>query len=819
MAGNLLSETDALGSTVSYTYTPEGWLKTATDGSGNVTRYTYDATGNVLTEDYAGQQHAENSYNEIGLLTTVTTEAGETKYQYDEAGRLISVTQPNGETVSYTYDGRGNRTSLTYPDGRTVKYTYDDLNRLIKVKGLDGDTTKYSYDELGRRVKTDGSKEDTVYAYDEVGNLVSQTTTGAYDLALEYAYDKSGRMTGESRTENCATVESRFVYDALGQLTAFTRSDGYEESYVYDPAGNMTAKTADGVKTNYTYNAANQLVSDGENRYTYDKNGNLVQKGNTRYTYNALNRLESYTGADGYSESYTYNADGLLSTVTNDVGTTSFVWDILYGDGVVLTTETNGETTAYDYGLERISAITGKYKTEYVHDALGNVAAEVSYNSAWYTLSGLLSKNTMATKEYTPFGELMTEDVSGFGYRGEYYNAQTGAIYLRARFYEPELNRFNQKDILRGDISVPVSLNRYAYVRNDPVNFIDPSGMSFKSSLENIQSKISDFCQSIKDTVSSIESKLTGNTTPSSAASTIKKAANAITSSVANSMAAAAGQMLPNSNASRSPVPSKVGVTSPVNSRVSCGNGKYGYGKISYNGIIYSIFVPEPGTILGDDGWRQTDDKTYGKNTFDLWKFLSGQLTDINGSAVYTGQYKVSDGIVTASRGLLTSAAVQFLGQAAASTAREEVTLVIQEKDGQQRAVLLAGSSEARKFSDTYATGKPTQLNYHLSGPLAAMAAAKLYEELTGEKTSILEKYDIRITIDEAHKGNGYTYYLWYNGDTLMGTPIFYPNDKFEVGRMGGFLNLKFMDSVEYSYDTSPSEMPEYYKDILYFFK
>ena len=46
----------------------------------------------MLTEDYAGQQHAENSYNEIGLLTTVTTEEGETRYQYDDAGRLISVT-------------------------------------------------------------------------------------------------------------------------------------------------------------------------------------------------------------------------------------------------------------------------------------------------------------------------------------------------------------------------------------------------------------------------------------------------------------------------------------------------------------------------------------------------------------------------------------------------------------------------------------------------------------------------------------------------------------------------------------------------------
>ena len=119
-----------------------------------------------------------------------------------EASRLISVTQPSGETVSYTYDSHGNRSSMTYPNGKTVSYSYDEMNRLIAVKGVDGETTKYEYDALGRRIATDGVKEDTVYAYDEVGNVVSQTTTGAYDLALEYAYDLSGRMTQESRTEN-----------------------------------------------------------------------------------------------------------------------------------------------------------------------------------------------------------------------------------------------------------------------------------------------------------------------------------------------------------------------------------------------------------------------------------------------------------------------------------------------------------------------------------------------------------------------------------------------------------------------------------------
>ena len=447
---------------------------------------SYDRTGNVLTADYAGEQTETNTYNELGLLTTVTTAEGDTLYQYDDASRLLSVTQPNGETVSYTYDSHGNRATMTYPNGKTVKYTYDDMNRLIAVKGIDGETTKYEYDALGRRIATDGAKEDTVYTYDEVGNLVSQTTTGAYDLALEYAYDLSGRMTSESRTENGATLTSSYIYDALGQLTSFTRSDGQSETYTYDPVGNMTAKTQNGVSTAMRYNAANQLISSvsGTDRttYTYDANGNLTRSENAggarSYAYNALNLLQSFTREDGYTETYTYNANRLLSTIkTSEDLTTTLTWDILYGDGVVISAAQNGQTTNYTYGVERISAISGSTRTEYVYDGRGSVAAEVSYNNAWYTFGGGLARKTVTSKSYTPFGEQIGETVSGFGYNGEYYNAATGMIYLRARFYAPEMNRFGQKDTLRGNIADGISLNRYLYCQSDPVNFADYNGL------------------------------------------------------------------------------------------------------------------------------------------------------------------------------------------------------------------------------------------------------------------------------------------------------------------------------------------------------
>ena len=143
---------------------------------------------------------------------------------------------------------------------------------------------------------------------------------------------------------------------------------------------------------------------------------------------------------------------------------------------MVISETTGKKTTDFTYGLERISAQTGSNRTEYVYDGRGIVAAEVSYNNAWYTFGGRLAWKHVTSKSYTPFGEQIGEAASGYGYNGEYYNAATGMIYLRARFYEPEMNRFSQKDLLKGEIISGTSLNRYVYCWNDPVNYVDRNG-------------------------------------------------------------------------------------------------------------------------------------------------------------------------------------------------------------------------------------------------------------------------------------------------------------------------------------------------------
>ena len=469
--GNLTSETDALGNRVQYAYTPEGWLSSVTKADGAVMTFEYDKTGALTRQNVGDGQSVTSSYNEIGKLTEVSSEAGTIRYQYNEQGFLISVENVNGDVVSYTYDAYGNKTSMTYPDSRTVSYTYDAMNRMVGVVGLDGETTSYVYDAAGRRIQTVSGNMTTGYAYDSVGNLTEQATSGTSDIAFRYSYDRNGYITGEKRTENGTETENSYAYNALGELTSFLQSTGYGESYAYDKAGNMLEKAITGtdgqnVTLKMAYNAANQLtgMTNGQSKlaYSYDKNGSLIQKTLTsktygkltdRYAYDTLDQLTAYVGYDGYQQQFTYDANGmrLSKKETGDASrstleellrgniaglpeivamkvqddaadvpeelawaTTDYLYDITQEYYQVISetrTETNGHTatTAYAYGLERIAAYTADGKTGYVYDGRGSVAQAVTAPVAGEKVSAALPDVAVKVQSfsYTAFGEQM----------------------------------------------------------------------------------------------------------------------------------------------------------------------------------------------------------------------------------------------------------------------------------------------------------------------------------------------------------------------------------------------------------------------------
>ena len=191
----------------------------------------------------------------------------------------------------------------------------------------------------------------TSYRYDSVGNLLTQATSGASEIAFSYSYNKNGYITGEVRTEGGKTTESTYAYDALGQLTSFLQSTGYEEQYAYDKAGNMTEKVltgTDGIETalKMSYNKGNQLTAmvNGKDKiaYTYDKNSSMVTKVLTSqaygkltdaYAYNALDQLTEYVGYDGYQQEFTYDANGMrLSKSEVGNGNRSTLEELLRGN-------------------------------------------------------------------------------------------------------------------------------------------------------------------------------------------------------------------------------------------------------------------------------------------------------------------------------------------------------------------------------------------------------------------------------------------------------------------------------------------------------
>ena len=439
----------------------------------------------------------------------------------------------------------------------------------------------------------------TAYSYDSVGNLLTQATSGASEIAFSYSYNKNGYITGEVRKENGTTTTSTYAYDALGQLTSFLQSTGYGESYAYDKAGNMTGKVISGmdgesVALSMSYNKGNQLtaMANGKNKitYSYDKNGSMVQKVlssqtygklTDTYAYNALDQLTSYTGYDGYTQQFTYDANGMrlsrseagdanrstleellrgniaglpeivepAQSQTNadeadmpaelEWATTEYLYDLTQEYYQVIsetTTSASGTsaTTAYAYGLERIASYSTDSKVEYVYDGRGSVVQTISAPVAGAAVSSALPDISVKVQSfaYTAFGEQMgVQKVSGFAYNAEAYDAATGMLNLRARQYEPALNRFSQKDIYPPNPLITYSFNAYLFTFNNPISFIDADGLQ-ASSLSNVLSSIGNSVKKVVSTIGNgikkVASALVGETVVNTVISKVKSVAKAV---------------------------------------------------------------------------------------------------------------------------------------------------------------------------------------------------------------------------------------------------------------------------------------------------
>lgn len=199
---------------------------------------------------------------------------------------------------------------------------------------------------------------------------------------------------------------------------------------------------------------------------TYDTNGNLTSDGTYTLGYDAENRLVSASGA-GSIATYTFDAQGSRKTRTVNGTTTVSVTDVQNREVL----EYNGATGAllrwYAYGLGPNDVlgqmnIPANTRTTPIPDLLGSIVGFMDAGTG-----------TLTKFAYQPYGA-NANPATPFGYTGQRVDQESGLYYYRARHYSTKLGRFLQPD----PIGYDGGINIYGYAGNDPLNLIDPAGLS-----------------------------------------------------------------------------------------------------------------------------------------------------------------------------------------------------------------------------------------------------------------------------------------------------------------------------------------------------
>lgn len=474
--GNASGLTHTNGASEVFMYDAWGNVQSATSRAGAVTSYTRNVAGQVVTKTYSDGSTVAATYDARGNLATLTDASGVTAFTYDTGNRLTRVAYPDGRSIDYTYDEAGRRIRTVDQDGFTVNYHYDGLSRLDSLTdGAGGLIVRYTYDVVGRMVRKDlGAGGHTTYTHDAAGqllSLVNHAPGGTVTSRFDYSYDVLGRRTGMVTLDGAWAYE----YDPVGQLTraVFTSATlglaDQDLRYVYDTVGNRVRTVINGVTTEYVVNNMNQYVRVGDDTYTYDADGNLTSittdAGTYRFAYDNDSQLVRVTTpADEWL--YEYDALGNRKASVTGGARTEYLVDP-YGIGVVVGSYTGGVATQYIHAFGLVSRVIAGAAQSYDFDGLGSV---VGLSDAAGTVLNRYA--------YSPFGErlLAQEGVANpFQFVGRFgvMSEGNGLEFMRARFYSTQTGRFTAPDPIG---FAGGSINLYAYVHNQPTNFIDPTG-------------------------------------------------------------------------------------------------------------------------------------------------------------------------------------------------------------------------------------------------------------------------------------------------------------------------------------------------------
>ncbi len=315
--GNLAEQTDARGCVVTFDY----------DGLNRLTAKMYSGACSAtpaVSHFYDGENYDEATGYPKGQRTGMEDGSGSTQWVYDARGQVVTETKTIdgvAYTTEFTYDPAGRLETMTYPDGEVVTYAYDDAGYLTGMQSNLYDGVQYlsdaGYNLLGQpeSMTLGGGVLNVGYTY-HPNHLPPGITAGNGSsswLDIQYSiYDDVGNLTHATYNG----LDLIYGYDELNRLESVSGGDTY--SYDYDSLGNLGNK--DGLVLDYT--APGSLphapgeVTGGEAgtvTFGYDDNGNRISKtigGQTiTFDYDAENQMTSVTQG-GQTITYAYDGDG-----------------------------------------------------------------------------------------------------------------------------------------------------------------------------------------------------------------------------------------------------------------------------------------------------------------------------------------------------------------------------------------------------------------------------------------------------------------------------------------------------------------------------
>ncbi|HPS55661.1 MAG TPA: RHS repeat-associated core domain-containing protein, partial [Sedimentisphaerales bacterium] len=241
----------------------------------------------------------------------------------------------------------------------------------------------------------------------------------------------------------------------------------------------MYSRTIQSNTTAFSYNGHLMDTASGGETFTlgYDENGNMLTSDSATLVYNWDNMLRC-ANSGGKSIALKYDPDGNRVSKQSAFGLRKFIVDAVGGLPTILLeidASDNSIDKTYIYANDQVIAQhDGDYSDDlyfYMHDRLGSVRQMIDTGA-----------NVVNNYTYNPFGETFVSEVNEtvenpFQFTGQYFDYEINEYYLRARQFDPHLGRFTTRDPVRIDFERPLSIHKYLYCENDPLNKVDPFGL------------------------------------------------------------------------------------------------------------------------------------------------------------------------------------------------------------------------------------------------------------------------------------------------------------------------------------------------------